>query len=59
MSLETYWLLVPLVGLGLSAFGWLALWLTREPNLPFRGSPRSVVKARRRFVEKKKSADSA
>ena len=29
MSLETYWLVVPLIGIGLSLFGWLALWLTR------------------------------
>jgi hypothetical protein len=29
MSLATYWLVVPLVGIGLSGFGWLALWLTR------------------------------
>ena len=30
MSLETYWLLMPLALIGLSGFGWLALWLTRE-----------------------------
>jgi hypothetical protein len=30
MSLETYWLIVPLVGIALSGFGWLALWLTRS-----------------------------
>jgi hypothetical protein len=29
MTLETYWLLVPVIGIGLSGFGWLALWLTR------------------------------
>lgn len=29
MSFETYWLVAPLALLGLSAFGWLALWLTR------------------------------
>ncbi|MBV8521284.1 MAG: hypothetical protein JOY71_03990 [Acetobacteraceae bacterium] len=29
MSPETYWLVVPLVGIALSGFGWLALWLTR------------------------------
>jgi len=29
MSLHTYWLIVPLAGIGLSAFGWLALWITR------------------------------
>lgn len=28
MTLETYWLFVPLVGICLSGFGWLALWLT-------------------------------
>ena len=30
MSLETYWLVVPLVGIGLSAFGWAWLWLMRH-----------------------------
>ena len=30
MSLQTYWLLVPLVGIGLSGFGWLALFFTRH-----------------------------
>jgi hypothetical protein len=30
MSLATYWLVVPLAGIGLSMFGWLALWLTRS-----------------------------
>ncbi|HME25095.1 MAG TPA: hypothetical protein VKI44_27840 [Acetobacteraceae bacterium] len=30
MSLATYWLIVPLAGIGLSAFGWLALWITRS-----------------------------
>ena len=29
MTLETYWFVTPLVLLGLSGFGWLALWLTR------------------------------
>jgi hypothetical protein len=29
MSLQTYWLVVPLAGIGLSAFGWLAIWITR------------------------------
>jgi hypothetical protein len=29
MTLETYWLLVPMIGIGLSGFGWLALWPTR------------------------------
>ena len=29
MSLNTYWLAVPLVGIGFSMFGWLALWITR------------------------------
>jgi hypothetical protein len=29
MSLQIYWLAVPLVGLGLSLIGWAALWLTR------------------------------
>jgi hypothetical protein len=30
MNLETYWLVVPLVGIGLSGFGWLVLWITRH-----------------------------
>jgi hypothetical protein len=30
MTLETYWFMVPVVGIGLSGFGWLALWLTRD-----------------------------
>jgi hypothetical protein len=30
VSLQTYWLVVPLAGLGLSAFGWLALWHRRR-----------------------------
>jgi hypothetical protein len=30
VSLQTYWLVVPLAGIGLSAFGWLALWLSRR-----------------------------
>jgi uncharacterized SAM-binding protein YcdF (DUF218 family) len=29
MSLEEYWLVVPLAGIGLSAVAWLALWITR------------------------------
>lgn len=29
MNLETYWLLVPLIGIGLTGIGWLALWVTR------------------------------
>lgn len=29
MSLETYWLVVPLVGIGLSAIALVALWLTK------------------------------
>ena len=32
MSLQAYWLLVPLVGIGLTGFGWLALFLTRHPK---------------------------
>jgi hypothetical protein len=32
MTLETYWLVVPLIGIGLSGFGWLALWITRRRN---------------------------
>jgi hypothetical protein len=32
MTFETYWLVVPLVGLGLSVFGWLALWLMRQSS---------------------------
>jgi hypothetical protein len=30
MSVQTYWLITPLVLIGLSGFGWLALWLTRH-----------------------------
>ena len=30
MTLATYWLIVPLAGIGLSVFGWLALALTRR-----------------------------
>lgn len=30
MSVGTYWLFVPLAGIGLSAFGWLALWINRS-----------------------------
>jgi len=32
MSISTYWLVVPLVGIGLSLFGWLAVFLTRRPH---------------------------
>lgn len=38
MSLQTYWLVVPLAGIGLSLFGWLALWLTRDRGRHGRGS---------------------
>jgi hypothetical protein len=34
MNLETYWLLVPLIGIGLSGFGWIALWITRSRAKP-------------------------
>ena len=30
MTIETYWLITPLALIGLSGFGWLALWLTRR-----------------------------
>lgn len=30
MTLQAYWLIVPLAGIGLSGFAWLALWLTRD-----------------------------
>ncbi len=30
MKFETYWTIVPIVSIGLPAFGWLALWLTRR-----------------------------
>ncbi|HEY1934780.1 MAG TPA: hypothetical protein VGG99_22470 [Acetobacteraceae bacterium] len=33
MSLATYWMLTPLALIGLSGFGWLALWLTRHHAL--------------------------
>ncbi|HJS86861.1 MAG TPA: hypothetical protein VJ779_15505 [Acetobacteraceae bacterium] len=41
MTFETYWLIVPLAGIGLSVFGWLALWLTRKPRRtsPFGADP--------------------
>jgi hypothetical protein len=39
VSLQTYWLVVPLAGIGLSLFGWLALWLTRDRGRHSRGSP--------------------
>ena len=29
MSIQTYWLAAPLFLIGLSGFGWPALWLTR------------------------------
>jgi hypothetical protein len=32
MSLDTYWLNLPLADSGLSAFGWLVLWVTRPPG---------------------------
>jgi hypothetical protein len=31
MSLQTYWLLVPLIGIGLSGIAWGWLFLTRHP----------------------------
>jgi hypothetical protein len=37
MSIQTYWLAAPLFLIGLSGFGWPALWLTRlrkEHNHP-------------------------
>lgn len=38
MSLQTYWLAIPLIGIGLSLFGYLALWLVpskpRESQTP-------------------------
>jgi hypothetical protein len=30
MTLESYWLAVPLIGIALSGIGWLALWITRD-----------------------------
>jgi hypothetical protein len=32
MTIETYWTVVPIAGIGLSTLGWLALWLTRHPR---------------------------
>jgi hypothetical protein len=32
MTVETYWLVVPFCGIGLSLLGWLALWITRQPG---------------------------
>jgi hypothetical protein len=34
MSIGTYWLIVPLAGIGLSVFGWAWLWLTRHYGRP-------------------------
>ena len=39
MTVATYWLVVPLVGIGLSGFGWLALWLTRQPKAASHRTP--------------------
>jgi hypothetical protein len=39
MTFETYWLAVPLIGIGLSAFGWLALWMTRGRAVQDSGHP--------------------
>jgi len=33
LDVATYWRVAPLVGIGLSGFGWLALWITR-PGKP-------------------------
>jgi hypothetical protein len=30
MSPQAYWLAIPLIGIALSGFGWLGLWLTRD-----------------------------
>jgi hypothetical protein len=30
MTLETYWMAVPLIGIALSGFAWLALFITRR-----------------------------
>jgi len=37
MTLATYWLIAPLVLIGLSSLGWLALWLTQHHEK--RGDP--------------------
>jgi hypothetical protein len=29
MRMQTYWMMVPLAGIGASAAGWLVLWITR------------------------------
>lgn len=34
MTLGAYWFAVPVIGLGLSAVAWLALWLTQPKQLP-------------------------
>jgi hypothetical protein len=34
MSLDTYWMIGPLAGIGLSAFGRRAPWLTRPHGKP-------------------------
>lgn len=33
MSIEVYWIIAPLALIGLSAGGWLALWITRPGRL--------------------------
>ena len=40
MTLESYWLAMPLIGIALSGFGWLALMITRlcAPAKQRRGS---------------------
>jgi hypothetical protein len=42
VNLETYWLVVPLVGIGLSGLGWLTLWLTRPRAKPDRQAGSAV-----------------
>jgi uncharacterized protein involved in cysteine biosynthesis len=45
MSLETYWLVVPLVGIGLCAAGAVAMWIThpRRKAARRRGSERKQI----------------
>jgi hypothetical protein len=45
MNLETYWLVAPLALLGLSGFGWLALWLTRPREKHDRDAGRGTSRA--------------
>jgi hypothetical protein len=49
MTLEAYWLIVPLLGIGLSGFGWLALWIARQREKS--SQPQVTMKPLRRVRE--------